>query len=225
MFALTRMAAALCLLILSAIPSAEAMVMKRLGDSMVMTGKVVREDLERFKVMLAEGPLTRIILVDNLGGDLFAAYRIAGLIQSNKINTVVGGNCVSACAVIFMGGVERQMLEGKSLSWTRLGFHGPHKEGTGTMADEGVSENLGKWLKRASGGKFDDELLERAMKNSLAGNLVYFYYPTPEEKVSVFFCLEGVIYRKKCEPFEGHDAISSGILTTLEPLSLTTKTQ
>jgi hypothetical protein len=194
---------------------AGAMEVARQGDTMVMMGKVVPEDLESFKAQLAAGPLRTVILANNPGGDLRAALWIARQISAHKITTVVQGACISACAVMFMGGQVRQMMDGVALHLNRIGFHGAHKKDDYSISEKG-SEAAGAWIREASGGKFSGELLERAMKIRLAADVMFFYYPRPG-RTSAFFCPVGAKPRPTaCEQLPDTDALKAGVLTTAE---------
>jgi hypothetical protein len=200
-----------------AAPAAQAMTMIRQGDTMVMAGAVVHSDFQQFIDKLKEGPLKRVILLGSRGGDSQAAFDISERIRRQQISTVVAGPCVSACALIFMGGVERQMMGGKTLPGTRLGFHAPHYKETRKVSDVGTLR-VSAWLKEASDGKFSGELLARAMKINRAGDVLFFYYPDPATaaaRASVWFCDEGIRTRTECERLPGVDAVQAGILTSI----------
>lgn len=202
--------------------TSSAMSMAREGDTLVMTGKILPEDLDSFRHQLADGSLHQVILAESPGGDLRAALWIARRISEHKINTAVMGHCASSCAVIFMGGVERQMMDSPKLDRTRLGFHGPHKK-----SDRSVSERGGvstrAWLQLASQGKFDGALLDRAMNIQKAEDIMFFYYPREGAPVSTWFCKAGAKPRPRgCDEIPEADLFKAGILTTPKLLSMNT---
>ena len=218
-----RIALALAGLFLLGFSSASAaMTMAREGDTLVMTGKVVREDLDSFRRQLADDTLHQVILAESPGGDLRAALWIANKISERKMNTAVMGHCASSCAVIFMGGIERQMMDSPKLARTRLGFHGPHKKSDRSVSERGA-ESTRAWLRLASHGKFDGELLDRAMNIQKAEDIMFFYYPREGVSVSTWFCKSGVKPRPRgCDEIPGADLFTAGILTTARLLPMDT---
>jgi hypothetical protein len=212
--------AAMFLLLLSL--SSTAMTMAREGDTLVMSGKVVPDDLDQFRRQLAEGDLHLVVLAESPGGDLRAALWIARKISALKINTAVMGHCASSCAVIFMGGAERQMMDSPKLARTRLGFHGPHKKSDKSVSERGA-ETTRIWLRTASQGKFDGELLDRAMNIQAAEDIMFFYYPREGAPVSTWFCKAGTKPRPKaCDAIPDTDLFKVGILTTPKLLAMDT---
>ena len=207
-------------LILHGVP-ANAMTMLRSNDTLVLYGKVETEDTQRFRRNLSDGEVHTVVLTESPGGDLGAAYGIAQLIKGRKINTAVQGNCFSSCAIMFMAGTERRMLDSKNLAGTRLGFHGPHNKQTREVSTEAIPK-LREWLLKATDGKFPEELLDQAMYIKRASDMMLFYYPGADKKKgNIRFCTEGTLANpRKCETIEGHDIISVGILTTAELLKV-----
>lgn len=202
--------------------SSAAMTMVREGDTLVMSGKVMPDDLEQFRRQLAEGELRLVVLAESPGGDLRAALWIARKISQLNINTAVMGHCASSCAVIFMGGVERQMMDSPKLARTRLGFHGPHKRSDKSVSERGA-ETTRAWLRTASQGKFDGELLDRAMNIQAAEDIMFFYYPREGAPVSTWFCKAGAKPRPSaCDAIPDTDLFKAGILTTPKLLAMDT---
>ncbi|MFZ6731534.1 hypothetical protein ACO0LG_06410 [Undibacterium sp. Ji42W] len=200
---------------------AVAMTMLRSNDTLILYGKVEADDTQRFRRNLSAGEVHNVVLTESPGGDLGAAYGIAQLIKGRKINTAVQGNCFSSCAIMFMAGTERRMLDSKNLARTRLGFHGPHNKETREVSTEAIPK-LREWLLKATEGKFPEELLDQAMYIKKASDMMLFYYPGADKKKgNIRFCTEGTLANpRKCDTIEGHDIISVGILTTAELLKV-----
>lgn len=207
--------------LISLIPATgHAMTILRLDTNLILYGPVVREDLAPFRQELSRAPVKHVVLAESRGGDLTAAYGIADLIRKNNINTSVKGYCVSSCAVMFMAGTERQIIEEKNYKKTILGFHAPHNKETKEISVNGVPK-LRDYILKTSGGKFPPELMDKAMNIRDASDMLIFYYPE-EGKQSVWFCPAGAKPRPKgCEKLEG-DALSAGVLTTLDRLNVAT---
>ncbi|MFZ6640016.1 hypothetical protein ACO0LL_09775 [Undibacterium sp. TC4M20W] len=200
---------------------AAAMTMLRANDTLILYGRVVADDAQRFRRNLSGGEVHNVVLSESPGGDLNAAYGIAQLIRGRKINTAVQGNCFSSCAIIFMAGTERRMLDSKNLANTKLGFHGPHNKETHEVSTEAIPK-LREWLLNATDGKFPDALLDQAMYIKSAGDMMFFHYPGADKKRgNIRFCTAGKLdHPRKCETIEGYDVVSVGILTTAELLKV-----
>ncbi len=210
------------LILLGASSMSLAMTMAREGDTLVMMGKVVPDDLDQFRRLLAEGNVRQVVLAESPGGDLRAALWIARKINELNINTAVMGHCASSCAVIFMGGIERQMIDSPKLERTRLGFHGPHKRSDRSVSVRGALSTRA-WLQRSSQGKFDGALLDRAMLIEKPEDIMLFYYPREGVPVSTWFCKSGVKPRPRgCDEIPDTDVFKAGILTTAKLLPLET---
>ncbi|MBC3930944.1 hypothetical protein [Undibacterium curvum] len=199
---------------------AHAMTILRLDTNIILYGRVLPEDLAPFRQELSRAPVKHVVLAESPGGDLRSAYGIADLIRKNHLNTSVKGFCVSSCAVMFMAGEQRQIIEEKNYKKTILGFHAPHNKETKEISVDGVPR-LREYLVKTSGGKFPPELLDKAMNIRDASDMLIFYYPE-EGKQSVWFCPANARPRPKgCEKLEG-DALSAGIITTLARLDVST---
>ncbi|MFZ6656917.1 ATP-dependent Clp protease proteolytic subunit [Undibacterium sp. TJN19] len=200
---------------------ASAMSMVRSNETLILFGGVEPSDAELFRKNLEKGPVKHVLLSESPGGDMGAAFAIAGLIKENKINTIVRGNCYSSCAIIFMAGVERQMLAGKALPQTRLGFHGPHQKQTKEVLKAAIPQ-LREWLLKVTNGKFPQEILDRAMYINRAGDMLLFYYPNQSRFGDIRFCTEGSL---RCDNIEGYDIVSIGILTTADLVDVNSLSQ
>lgn len=58
------------------------------------------------------------IELDSPGGSIQAGYVLANLIQERGLDTIVRGECASACTLAFAAGAERILTPG-----AKLGFH------------------------------------------------------------------------------------------------------
>jgi hypothetical protein len=68
--------------------------------------------------LLMENPSVDTIIVSGNGGLSGPAYAMATKIEGFGLNTIARDTCVSACAIILLGGKERTIQQG-----ARLGFH------------------------------------------------------------------------------------------------------
>lgn len=90
------------------------------SEALYVRGGIGRGAARRFERALDEHPTVRLVILEGPGGLRAGAIRMQRLIRERGLNTLVEANCHSACALAFLGGVERYILvEG------RLGFHQP----------------------------------------------------------------------------------------------------
>jgi len=80
----------------------------------VLSGSIDADDERKMENILANGrrigsPLRLLVLEWSNGGNTDASMAIANLLQRNQVSTRVTGDCSSACATIFAGGVSRSV--------------------------------------------------------------------------------------------------------------------
>lgn len=82
-------------------------------------GDIAYEDIDALRSILArhDGRLDTLRLTSD-GGYIEAAYEMAAIIADYGLKTEVQGECASACAIIFVAGIERRMNKGG-----RVGLH------------------------------------------------------------------------------------------------------
>jgi len=81
-------------------------------------GKDERTDHEIVLGLLFEHPEIDTVVLTGLGGSAFQSLQIARALYERELATVARDECISACAVMFLGGVKRTIAKGGS-----LGFH------------------------------------------------------------------------------------------------------
>ena len=77
-----------------------------------MSGRISVDDALNFRRVLQNAPQARLVVLDSLGGSLYAALLIADDIYERKLSTMIPENavCASACSFMFFAGLERQAL-------------------------------------------------------------------------------------------------------------------
>ncbi|RWP58005.1 hypothetical protein [Mesorhizobium sp.] len=120
-------------------------------SKILVTGPIERGDAERFKAYWAENAYDSwnfIVSLDSPGGNLLEGLEIGRFLRKVEADTEVqrytpatpdryaeglpGAECYSACALAFMGGVERDIPEGGT-----IGFHQFYGSG-GSSADQAM---------------------------------------------------------------------------------------
>ena len=87
-------------------------------DTTASDTDIVRDDAPALLATLRANPAVTTLSLNSEGGSIFAAYRMADIVIDFGLDTVVDGQCDSACMIVFMGGAERRMTRG-----SRVGFH------------------------------------------------------------------------------------------------------
>jgi hypothetical protein len=110
--------------------------------AVLATGEITAGDADRLSAYLVSLPRKKntAIYLSSTGGDLHEAMRLGRLFRERGIKTVVEGNsdCVSACALAFLGGTDNQGKPWRSSTTSsRLGFHAFRSAtGEATPSDE-----------------------------------------------------------------------------------------
>lgn len=74
---------------------------------------------DQFQAALQSYPETREVVLGSGGGSVRDALAAGNLIRQRGLDTSIFGNCYSACPLVFIGGVNRNLWA----SLNRLGFH------------------------------------------------------------------------------------------------------
>jgi hypothetical protein len=62
----------------------------------------------------------KTVRLNSLGGRLLEAQKMSDLIKARRLSTLVERDCLSACTIVFLGGIDRAVMTN-----ARLGFHQP----------------------------------------------------------------------------------------------------
>jgi hypothetical protein len=138
-------------LLASTTPAVSAEIVAE-GDTISITGQIERDDYAHFRAAVT--PQTRVVILNSPGGLLNQSLAIGREIRARKIMTVIpdGAICSSGCAMIWLGGVPRD-IHGNG----RLGFHSAReqgqadcpkvKEGSRLICDEPSNDLMISWLR------------------------------------------------------------------------------
>lgn len=83
--------------------------------------EITDDDIPRLRDMLRAHPEVTELHLNSGGGSVWAGGEIAWIIMDYGLDTVVSGECVSACVDIFLAGDARRMMLG-----SKIGFHQRH---------------------------------------------------------------------------------------------------
>jgi ATP-dependent protease ClpP protease subunit len=97
--------------------AAVPMTMTVSGDQLIATGRVVTADAARFRSLVDTTPSVKtVVLWNSPGGSASANDAITATIEEHRLDTVVAGFCVSACAMIFLSGASSPPIGGSKRS-------------------------------------------------------------------------------------------------------------
>ncbi|HEY9038773.1 MAG TPA: hypothetical protein VIN05_07510 [Roseovarius sp.] len=88
------------------------------GRSLTLTGSLELGVAGHLKHQLKAYPDVEQIILASTGGNIYQARGLSNTIRQNGLNTLVISECSSACTIVFIGGIERQLASGG-----KLGFH------------------------------------------------------------------------------------------------------
>ncbi len=94
------------------------------GRTLTLDGTIGAGTAVALRRALDEHPTVREIVLSGPGGRIGAASEIEGLIRKRRLDTLVEGDCASACALAFLGGVERRLSPQARLAFHQAGFPG-----------------------------------------------------------------------------------------------------
>ncbi len=199
-----------------------AMEVTVVGNSLILSGPVIGDELAKVRDAFAKTPTIDVaVLRNSWGGDSWTGYRVGELFRDKGITTAVSGYCVSSCSRMFLGGRQRMFTDDYPALQTFVGFHG-HYDSAGKLNLRSVNEQgLYGWIIKYSDGKADEALVKRWInieKNTGAAN---FLHPevAASRKASVFFCTGNEGNQPMgCEPL-ATSAIDRGVITDSRRIS------
>jgi hypothetical protein len=210
--------------------SAQAMEFRIAGNELHLRGKVEGYEYNLFKQVLAENAgIDTVVFGASPGGYSWSAFRVGEAIRDAGLRTVLAGPCLSACAIMFLGGRTRHFIQVTRPEFLYLAFHGSfvsHLFDRDTPSQQDRLE-LRAWIVERTGGKIDPVLLDRFIGTQVHSALLYVYDPRQlarQDGVSLFFC-EGI--EKGTKPFEacdgipGHNAFTLGLVNSVERVRVT----
>jgi hypothetical protein len=215
----------LLLLVLAAQPAlamefiAEPPVIHLSGHVEPTDWPVWQEAMERYA-----GKVDTIVFHDSTGGHSNTGRRIGNSIREKGLRTVVAGRCVSACANMFLGGTVRQFGSRADPKGIVLGYHGSYNRETKAVN----MKKSGKYFSELTGGKMDDDLIERFIRIEKKSGALWLSHPnsrtSPADPIALFCTGEEPRPKRAelCERPKGVDALAIGVVTTWDVATVAT---
>ena len=160
-----RTLACVAALSLALCSSGWGMVIRVVGDQLILTGPLSGFEVTQFKSFLTPA-VTTVVFYNSGGGDFEAGLNLAAMIRQHGLTTVAQGFCSSSCANAFLGGVRRYLADRRSY----VAFHGHYRYAAPMQTRIGEMRNF---YGDMTDGKVNDELVLLWMRKPRAG-MVYF---------------------------------------------------
>ncbi len=200
---------------------AQGMEIRTCENQVILSGRVEGNEYRRVEDVLAQNPgIKTAILRNSPGGDADTGYRLGALFREKGIATYVSGYCRSSCSRLFLGGKERYFTDDYAASATTVGFHSNYRS-NGQVVPEAPWQ-LKRYIEKYSDGKADQALVDRWVNLQDRRGFAYFFHPQAlkrKDGVSILLCQgsePGSQRWSQCEKIAQHDALSMGIVTSLE---------
>jgi hypothetical protein len=205
----------------SGVGPAYAMDIRTCEDQVILSGRVEGNEYRRLEDVLAQNPnIKTAVLRNSPGGDAATGYRVGELLREKGIATYVSGFCRSSCSRLFLGGKERYFTDDYAAGMTHVGFHSNYRPDGQVVA--GAPSQLKGFVAKYSDGKADEQLVDRWVNLQDRRGFAYFFHPQAlkrQDGVSILLCQgsePGNQRWRQCEKISRHDALSMGIVTSVE---------
>ncbi len=184
------------------------------GNCLVVEGEFWRADYEVFVREFDRHPELKCLeLRDSPGGSTMAALLMGEKVQQRGMKTVARGACLSACAIVFLGGQPRELGPAYRGQKTFLLLHGSY-ERERQQIDPALSSAVASWLASRSGGALPPALIAAATQAPGPGGGLYVR--AGQEAGAVTFCAESPradTVASVCRPVAGATAASLGLVS------------
>ncbi len=203
---------------------ARAMGFEQVDATLILSGLVVDGDLARLRdALVGDKGLRQVLLHNSPGGDAWTGLRLGREIRQARLNTLLSGQCASACGLMFLGGVERRVTDGAPVRENRLLLHGAWDLATGLPLSAAAPE-LAHHIRQMTDGKYPEALMQQTVNPAHAQDFMEFAI-TPRmlrqpEPRGVFQCLIVSDTPRQCKELAGYSAINTGVVTHADIVAL-----
>ena len=200
--------------VVTLVSPAMAMTVEVQGSAVFVSGDIGPTDILKFRAAVSRPGIDTLVLVNSEGGDLYTSFHLARVVAAWRLKTVVAGQCSSACAIIFMGGVERSFSDAFEPQDTYVGIHGAISRINGKVNGV-VAAQIYAFFRRNMGERFDADIMELAIYGMQdAGSLLRVFDASRPPQRDPYHCESGQTERRNCSEFKDQNALSLGVVTT-----------
>lgn len=179
------------------------------GGCFVIEGEFWRPEFEAFERLYVEHPGIRCLeLRGSPGGATLAGLRIGAMAQARGMRTVARGACVSACALAFLGGAERELGPPWRGAESVLQLHGSFDRRSG-KPDDTFRAPVAAWIIERTAGRTSPRLVRALIDAPEPAAGLY------ASATSARLCRAApdAADLRSCEPLVGANALSLGLTT------------
>jgi rhodanese-related sulfurtransferase len=195
--------------------SAQGMGVSVQGPTVFASG-LVEDDYRKFVEALDQPGVEQVVFVNSPGGDLWTGMRVGRMIADKGFKTVVAGSCISACSIMFMGGRERTFSDAFVHALTYVGIHGPHNKLTRAVSREQAGQ-IYAFFRNQMDGHFNADIINQALFDmDDAGALLRVFDAYRAPKLPSYHCKSEHTARKDCTEYQGEDAYTLGVVTSVD---------
>jgi rhodanese-related sulfurtransferase len=196
----------------------QAMTLEVSGNILFASG-YVGDDLPKFQQAFDKGGIDTIVFVNSPGGDLETGLRVGRLIAERDYTTVVAGFCNSSCSIMFMGGKKRLFSDALPAEGTSIGIHGAHV-GETKQVHPVLQPQIYAYYKQRMGEQFNAAIINQALYEMQDAGSMLYVYDLVRRRLAPLHCNSGQTPAHKCTRFNAHNALSLGIVTERELMSV-----
>ncbi|AMP05340.1 autotransporter domain-containing protein [Collimonas pratensis] len=184
------------------------------GDVVSSDGYVLADYLDRLR---AQGKVIDTLVMRNSnGGSTVGGYDIGDLARRAGLKTVASGYCISACSMMFVGGVQRAFDGGPNkdiLGQQNIQIHGM-SNAKGYVKSDKTTAFYQYFMKAIADGQLantDAGLLDQAFSST---KLAFLWDPVHQKIPSVYWGEKG---SKDYRPYFQDDVYNTGFITQRAP--------
>jgi hypothetical protein len=193
------------------------------GDTLILSGPVVDDDLVRFRNAVQDKRLRQVLFHQSPGGDAWTGLRLGYEIRAAGLDTLLSGQCASACGYMFLAGVQRRLSDGMPVRFNRLLLHGAWDLSTGKTLPQKAPE-LATYITKMTAGNFPEALMQKTVNSAQAQDFMEFAITPRMLKMpqprGVFQCLVLPDQPRDCIELEGFSAMNTGVVTDAQIFAL-----
>jgi hypothetical protein len=190
-------------------------------NQVILSGRVEGNEYRRLEDVFAQNPnIKTAVLRNSPGGDADTGYRLGELFREKGISTYVSGYCRSSCSRLFLGGKERYFTDDYPAGRTHVGFHSNYTNDGQVVPS--APWQLKRFIEKHSDGKADKDFVDRWVNLPDRNGFAYFFHPQALKRrdgIATFLCQGNEAGNDRwgqCEKITQHDALSMGIVTSVE---------
>lgn len=108
------------------------------GTTLRVIGNVEPGFSEKLKAVIADNPQVSYVALGSAGGNVAEAIEAGLFIRQRGLKTLLWNNCYSACTIVFIAGIERQIWS----PYPDLSFHQVSRRGVAVPFDDPIYHSL-----------------------------------------------------------------------------------